>query len=76
MDQPEPTLADVIDLIKGVETRLGERIGGVETKVDGLIEFVEGMAKGHNERFSAIEKRLEKVEEHIGLPRRATPRTF
>ena len=51
MDQPEPTLADVIDLIKGVEK-------SVHKKIDGLIEVVEGMSKGHNQRFSVIEEKL------------------
>ena len=69
MAQPEPTIRDVIELIQGVETRLGERIDGLDQKIagvearldkkiDDLAEVVERMAEGHNRRFSVIEEKL------------------
>lgn len=58
MDQPEPTIRDVIELIQAVETRLGKRIDGLDKKIDDLADVVERMAEGHNRRFSVIEERL------------------
>ncbi|MDD9986763.1 MAG: hypothetical protein OXQ31_10865 [Spirochaetaceae bacterium] len=69
MDHPEPTIADVVDLLKIVNERLGsvekrlgsveKRLGSVEQKVDDLAAVVQGMATGHAKRFDAIEKRLD-----------------
>ena len=62
MDQPEPTLADVIDLIKALDKKIDRVEASLNQKIDDLAEVVEGMAKGHNRRFSVI-------EEHLGIPR-------
>ena len=55
MDHPEPTIADVVDLLRIVN----ERLGAVEQKVEDLDAVVQGMATGHAKRFDAIEKRLD-----------------
>ncbi len=65
MDHPEPTIADVVDLLRIVNERLGsveQRLGSVEQKVDDLAAVVQGMATGHAERFDAIEKRLDELD--------------
>ena len=60
MDQPEPTLADVIELIQGVDRKIDGVEQRLNRKIDDLAELVEKMAEGHNRRFSVI-------EEHLGI---------
>ncbi|MDE0219102.1 MAG: hypothetical protein OXJ90_07515 [Spirochaetaceae bacterium] len=54
MGQPEPTLADVLDRIDGLDKKVDQ----IDKKIDDLADVVERMAEGHNRRFSVIEERL------------------
>ena len=71
----EPTIRDVLDAIRGLETR----IGGLETKIDAVrreMRAMEGRLKAeisgaydiHEERIGNLEERVKKLERSTYRP--------
>lgn len=58
----DTTLADVVESIKemgdNLERKLGARIDGVNSRLDGVLRLLGGYHRNHERRITALEKKV------------------